>query len=60
VVPGVAACALVKDGIKKITPTREEVVYDAQISFANPTTRRGLGAQRAGVESSSRSPTSPP
>jgi branched-chain amino acid transport system substrate-binding protein len=48
----VAACALVKDGIKKITPYQGvEVVYDAQISFAQPDyTAEVLGAQRAGVE----------
>ena len=48
----VAACALVKDGIKKITPFEGvEVVYDTQISFAQPDyTAEVLGAQRAGVE----------
>jgi len=48
----VAACALVKDGIKKITPYQgEEVVYDAQISFAQPDyTAEVLRAQQAGVE----------
>ena len=48
----VAACQLVKDGIKKITPFEGvEVVYDTQISFAQPDyTAEVLGAQRAGVE----------
>jgi branched-chain amino acid transport system substrate-binding protein len=48
----VAACQLVKDGIKKLMPYKgEEVVYDAQISFAQPDyTAEVLGAQRAGVE----------
>lgn len=48
----VAACALVKDGIKKITPFEGvNVVYDTQISFAQPDyTAEVLGAQRAGVE----------
>jgi branched-chain amino acid transport system substrate-binding protein len=48
----VAACALVKDGIKKITPYEGvNVVYDTQISFAQPDyTAEVLGAQRAGVE----------
>jgi branched-chain amino acid transport system substrate-binding protein len=48
----VAACQLVKDGIKKITPFEGvQVVYDTQISFAQPDyTAEVLGAQRAGVE----------
>ena len=48
----VAACQLVKDGIKRITPYQgAEVVYDAQISLAQPDyTAEVLGAERAGVD----------
>jgi branched-chain amino acid transport system substrate-binding protein len=48
----VAACALVKDGIRKLSGYKGlEVVYDAQISFAQPDyTAEVLRAQQAGVE----------
>src|SRR5438067_1888833 len=48
----VAACSLVKDGIRKLSGYKGlEVVYDAQISFAQPDyTAEVLRAQQAGVE----------
>ena len=48
----VAACGLVKDGIRKLSGYKGlEVVYDAQISFAQPDyTAEVLRAQQAGVE----------
>jgi branched-chain amino acid transport system substrate-binding protein len=50
----VAACQLVKDGIKRVTtpPYKgAEVVYDAQVSLAQPDyTAEVLGAQRAGAD----------
>jgi ABC-type branched-subunit amino acid transport system substrate-binding protein len=48
----VAACSLVKDGIRKLSGYEDlEVVYDAQISFVQPDyTAEVLQAQQAGVE----------
>ena len=48
----VSACSLVKDGIRKLSGYKGlEVVYDAQISFAQPDyTAEVLRAQQAGVE----------
>ncbi len=48
----VSACSLVKDGVRKLSGYKGlEVVYDAQISFAQPDyTAEVLRAQQAGVE----------
>jgi len=48
----VAACTLVRDGIKRILPYKDlRDVYDAQISIAQPDyTAQVIGAQQAGVD----------